>query len=148
MQLNYEIRKMKNEDKKEVLLMMDAFYSSAAVYSNGSQEIFNTDIDNCISDNPYLDGFIFADVKLILGYAMIAKSFSTEYGKPCVWLEDLYIKPEYRGNGIIPKFISYIREKYPDAVFKLEVECGNTHALHVYKKAGFEGLPYKEMIKL
>ena len=34
------------------------------------------------------------------GYGMAAKSFSTEYGRQCIWLEDIYIKAEYRGLGI------------------------------------------------
>ena len=47
----------------------------------------------------------------ILGYAMIAKSFSTEFGKPCMWIEDLYIREAYRGTGLGSKFLDYIEAK-------------------------------------
>ena len=34
-----------------------------------------------------------------IGYALFFGSFSTFLGKPGVYLEDIYIRPEYRGNG-------------------------------------------------
>ncbi len=143
--MKFCIRKIKNEDKSELMSMMKNFYSSDAVYTNGSVEIFERDINNCINENPYLEGYIFYSKDRILGYAMIAKSFSTEFGKPCIWLEDLYIKPEFRGNGIIPKFIDYVKNIFTDSIFRLEVEKENSHAVHVYKKKGFLELPYLEM---
>ena len=39
------IRKMKEDDRASVLEMMRVFYASPAVLSNGSEEIFNNDID-------------------------------------------------------------------------------------------------------
>ena len=79
---------------------------------------------------------------------MCAKSFSTEFGKRCVWIEDLFVKEEFRGKGIGGQFLSYISEKYSDCVIRLEAEAENECAIHVYNKAGFEVLPYTELIKL
>ena len=146
--MDFEIRKMHFEDKQEILTMMKEFYSTDAVSTNGSAEIFETDFENCISNSPYLEGFVFCQNKNILGYAMIAKTFSTEFGKICIWLEDLYVKKEYRGQGIISKFFEYTEKRYKNNIFKLEVENENTHAIQVYKKRGFNMLPYVEMIKL
>ncbi len=141
------IRKMVAEDKPIIIDMMRAFYSSPAVLSNGSTEIFNADIDACVGDNPYLEGYTFEENGKILGYAMLAKSFSTEFGKPCIWIEDLYILSEYRGRGIGSNFFKFIEEKYPVHLFRLEVEEENERAVKVYKKCGFEVLPYMEMKK-
>ena len=127
--------------------MMEVFYASPAVLSNGSAEIFKNDVENCVGTCPYLEGYIFHADGNIRGYAMVAKSFSTEFGKPCIWIEDLYIKSEYRGLGIGSKFFSYIEEKYPDAVLRLEVEKENERAIKVYEKCGYEVLPYLEMKK-
>ena len=141
------IRHMEEKDRSQVIEMMRIFYVSDAVLSNGSDEIFNTDIDNSIGPNPYIEGYIFEDGDNIQGYAMLAKSFSTEFGKPCIWVEDLYIKSEYRGLGIGSLFLNYIEEKYPGSVFRLEVEAENERAVNVYKKCGYEILPYMEMKK-
>lgn len=132
---------------EEVIEMMRVFYASAAVYTNGSEEIFFNDVENCINENPYLEGYVFVEDDIVLGYAMLAKSFSTEFGKPCIWIEDLYLKPEYRGKNIGTEFFQFIEKKYRNVIFRLEVEEENKRAIYVYKKNGFEVLPYMEMKK-
>ena len=142
------VRAMVDSDKAAVLEMMRIFYASPAVLSNGSEEIFTADIENCVGDNPYLEGYIIEDAGIIQGYGMVAKSFSTEFGKPCIWIEDLYIKQAYRGREIGKLFLDYIADKYPHCLLRLEVEEENERAMKLYKKCGFEVLPYKEMKKL
>ena len=142
------IKPMTSEHKGAVLEMMRVFYASPAVLSNGSDEIFNSDIDNCINDNPYLEGFVFEENGEIFGYAMVAKSFSTEFGLPCIWIEDLYFKPEFRGKGLGGEFFAYLDEKYPGTIMRLEAEEENERAIHVYKKCGFDVLPYMELKKI
>ena len=117
-----KIRPMSKDDKSSVIEMMRTFYSSAAVLSNGSEEIFINDVENCINDNPYLEGYIVEGDDGIQGYAMVAKSFSTEFGKPCIWVEDLYLKEEYRGLGIGAMVLDYIAQKYRGYLMRLEVE--------------------------
>ena len=139
------IRKMTAQDKETVLEMMQVFYASPAVLSNGSEEIFRSDVDACVTDNPYLDGYVWEEMGEILGYAMCAKSFSTEFGKPCVWIEDLYLKPRARGQGRGGAFLRYIRSAYPGALLRLEAEPENAVAVALYRKMGFEELPYLEL---
>ena len=145
--MSAKIREMVISDKSEVLDMMRVFYSSPAVLSNGSEEIFSNDFDNCINDCPYLEGYIFENNGDILGYAMLAKSFSTEFGKRCIWIEDIFVKEEYRGEGIGTAFFAFLDEKYADCIFRLEAEEENERAIAVYKKCGFDILPYMEMKK-
>lgn len=146
--MNTTIRLMKEWDRKSVLEMMRVFYTSPAVLSNGSEEIFEADIENCVNDCPFLEGYVFEDNHMIQGYAMVAKSFSTEFGKPCIWIEDLYIKDDYRGLGIGSQFFTFIEEKYKNVIFRLEAEEENERAVHVYKKCGYDVLPYLEMKKI
>lgn len=147
--MSHIIRAMLPKDKDAVLEMMREFYASPAVFSNGSEEIFKADIEQCTKANPYLEGYVFEDtessVKELQGYAMVAKSFSTEFGKQCIWIEDIYIKEEFRGLGIGSNFMQYMKEKYTDCIFRLEVEEENEQAVRVYEKHGFTFLPYKEM---
>ena len=69
------IREMTAKDKPIIIDMMRAFYSSPAVLSNGSTEIFNADIDACLSDSPYLEGYVFEEKGKIQGYTRL-----TEFG--------------------------------------------------------------------
>lgn len=146
--MDFKIRKIKESDRAEILSMMEKFYSSDVVFTNGGKEIFEEDFSHCIDENPYLEGFVFECDEKILGYSMVSKSFSTEFGKVCIWFEDLYLKPEFRGFGIIPKFMKFIEAKYPKAVLRLEAEKENAHAVRVYEKSGFKTLPYVEFYKI
>ncbi|MBQ7046273.1 MAG: GNAT family N-acetyltransferase [Oscillospiraceae bacterium] len=142
-----KIRAMVAEDKSAVIEMMRVFYASPAVLSNGSEEIFQNDVENCVNESQYLEGYIFENSDEIQGYAMLAKSFSTEFGKPCIWIEDLYIKDNYRGSGIGSSFMDFVKNKYADCIIRLEVESDNEKAVRMYEKNGFEVLPYMEMKK-
>ena len=142
------IRRMNESDRESVMDMMRTFYASPAVLTNGSDEIFVADIEECVSDSPYAEGYVFEDSGETIGYAMLAKSYSTEYGKRCIWIEDIYIKEGYRGKGIGSEFFRFLEESYPDVLFRLEAEEENERAIHVYKKSGFEVLPYLELKKI
>lgn len=111
--MNSIIRPMTPKDKNSVLEMMRVFYASPAVFTNGSDDIFRTDIENCINDNPYLEGYIFEVSGEIQGYGMIAKSFSTEFGIPCMWIEDIYIKESCRGARHRKQIYRLYRGKIP-----------------------------------
>ena len=141
------VRKMEEKDRASVLEMMRVFYASPAVLSNGSEEIFRADFENCVGDSPYAEGFIVEDAGEILGYAMVAKSYSTEFGKPCIWIEDLYLKESYRGKGLGSQVLQFIFDEFPGSIFRLEVEEENARAIAAYRKNGFDVLPYMEMKK-
>ena len=147
MAMGTTIRMMTAQDKSDVLEMMRIFYASPAVLSNGSEEIFAADIEACVSGSPYLEGYVMEEAEKIQGYAMVAKSFSTEFGKPCIWIEDLYIKDGCRGRGIGKMFLAFLEQKYTDCIFRLEAEEENEAAVGLYKKCGFTELPYMEMKK-
>lgn len=145
--MNTTIRSMQPEDRQAVMEMMKVFYASPAVLSNGSADIFSNDIDACTGDSPYAEGYIIETGTEIAGYAMLAKSYSTEFGKMCIWIEDLYLKKNYRGQGIGKLFFDFITSKYTGCIFRLEVEEENTRAIRLYQKCGFDVLPYMEMKK-
>lgn len=145
---NITIRPMKSEDKKEVMQMMRVFYDSPAVHHKAPDEILERDIDDCISSMPYIEGFIIEKSANTAGYFMTSISYTTEYGGICIWLEDLYIKPDYRHSGISGKVFEFIEKHYPNAVrFKLEVEPENEFAVKCYQKYGYKISPYCEMTK-
>ena len=140
-----QIRKMTAAHGAAVMDMMREFYASPAVLSNGSAEIFRADIAACVSDSPFVEGYVFAEGEALLGYAMVASSFNCEYGRPCKWIEDLYICPNHRGRGIGGAFLDYIAAQYPACLLRLEVEEENEGAVALYKRHGFQVFPYMEM---
>ncbi len=51
--MNNVIRTMTKDDRASVIEMMRVFYLSPAVYTNGSEEIFQNNVENCINDCPF-----------------------------------------------------------------------------------------------
>ena len=140
------IEKMTGDHYEEVLKMMRIFYDSPAVLHTSSDNVLRNDIDACIGDCPYLDGYVFVEDGVIAGYSMVSKSFTTEYGGICAWIEDLYVKEEFRRRGISKEFFEELSGMYPDIVrFKLEVEPENERAIETYKKCGYDKLHYDIM---
>ena len=142
------IRKMENRDAEEVFGMMRQFYDSPAVFHTSSDAVLRKDIEDCISDMPLVEGFVFEEDEKLLGYAMTALNYTTEYGGISVWIEDIYLKPEARGKGMATEFFAFIEKQYPQAVrFKLEVEQENEVAIAAYRRNGYSISPYFEMTK-
>ena len=75
-----KIRAMQLKDMEEVVGMMRVFYDSPAVIHAAPDEILRQDVKDCVGDCPYIEGYIFEENDRILGYSMVAKSYSTEYG--------------------------------------------------------------------
>ena len=75
----------------------------------------------------------------IVGQALFFKNFSTFLGKPGIYLEDLYVKPEMRGKGIgkqlLDKIISIAKERNYGRV-EWSVLDWNETAIDFYKKIG------------
>ena len=142
----FTIRKILREDSAKVLKMMRTFYNSSAVITNGSEKIFAANIENFLGGSNFIEGFVFLADEKVIGYGMLAKSYSTEFGGECIWIEDIFIEAEYRGRGYGSKFIEFVKEMYPDKILRLETEHENLKALSVYKNFGFKELPYLELV--
>ncbi|MBK1877906.1 GNAT family N-acetyltransferase [Pelagicoccus mobilis] len=78
-----------------------------------------------------------------VGYAIFCYNFSTFVGKAGIYLEDLYVKPEYRGHGMGKALFKAV------AQVALDEDCGrmewvaldwNTPALEFYKSQGAQCL--------
>ncbi len=144
-----KIRPIRKEDKAELIEIMTEFYSSPAVLTKPNRKLFEKDIDNCVGELPFVEGFVAELDGVIAGYTMISKGYSTERGGICVQIEDLFVKSEFRGKGIGEKLLSYVEQTYKNvaARIRLEVEPSNLRAVKLYEKCGFSDLPYKQMVK-
>ena len=65
------------------------------------------------------------------------------------WARYPLLRKAYERSNISqnPEYLRFVEEKYPNSILRLEVEEENERALAVYKKCGFEPLPYMEMKK-
>lgn len=100
-----------------------------------------------------LNGTPFAAIYMLeadgqpVGYSLLALTWSQEGGGDTVWIEELYILPQFRGKGYGTAFFRELQETYPNAVrFRLEVEPDNDGAKALYGRMGFEILNYGQMV--
>ncbi len=74
-----------------------------------------------------------------VGFALFFHNFSTFKGRACLYLEDLYIKPEYRGKGYGKEMFKALAKIAVDRAcdrFDWSVLDWNTPSIEFYKKMG------------
>lgn len=82
----------------------------------------------------------------VVGYGLYYFIYSTWKGRS-VYLEDIYVKPEYQGQGIGSKIIKKVAEVALDkgcSQFRLSVLDWNKRAMDLYKALGAQDLTEAE----
>ncbi len=143
------IRKIELRDRHAYEKMAREFYSSEAVLSDVPDKSISDTFEEMIGNSPFIEGYILlSEEQEMAGYALVAKSYSQEAGGKVLWLEELFIKPSFRSQGLAYEFISFMKEDLTGNMkrIRLEVEGGNENALALYRRNGFEKLPYMQLI--
>ena len=87
------------------------------------------------------------DNGLTIGSMLTTYEWSDWRNGTILWLQSVYIKPDYRGKGIFRLMYNHLKEKvlnYSDSVgLRLYVDNTNTNAQNVYKAMGMNGDHYK-----
>ena len=81
------------------------------------------------------------------GYGLASKMYSQEAGGIQLWLEELFVLPEYRSRGLGREFIAYMESLPNVARIRLEYERSNTRAAALYRKLGYADMPYEQLVK-
>lgn len=80
-----------------------SFIRELAAYERLSHEVVATEENlraNLFGEQRYAEVLIAEHDGAPAGFALFFHNFSTFLGKPGIYLEDLYVKPEFRGAGI------------------------------------------------
>lgn len=140
--INLEIRQAREEDTPLIL----QFIKELAEYKKLSHEVVAT--GDVLRENLFGERKV---AEVVLGYyqdkpvsfALFFHNFSTFLGRPGIYLEDLYVKPEYRGRGFGRQMLSYL------AGVAKERQCGrlewwvldwNKSAVGFYESLGAEAM--------
>lgn len=95
--------------------------------------------DVLFGENNFVEVFLAEYEGKLAGQALFFKNFSTFLGKPGIYLEDLYVKPEFRGKGIgkalLMKIIALAKERDYGRVEWCVLDW-NTPAIDFYKSLG------------
>ncbi len=141
-------REITPQDRDFVLPMVRDFYRSEAVLHPVDPEILERSFRAAADPGePLLRGVLILEDNAPAGYLYLTQCYAAEVGGRCVVLEEVYLKPEFRGRGLGTQVMAWLRREYPKARrFRLEVTQENAGAVRLYQKAGYEYLSYDQMV--
>ena len=97
-QTNFEIRPARVEDVPIILELI----RDLATYERAPNEVTATEeqlVDVLFGKRPAAEVLLAFEGKSPVGFAVFFHNFSTWLGRPGLYLEDLFVKPEKRGKG-------------------------------------------------
>jgi GNAT superfamily N-acetyltransferase len=128
------IRKIEQRDFPVLISLFKEF----ALFEKLPEKMTNS-VEQMLSEKEYLTGFVAVnDVDEILGYSTYFFSYYTWIGKS-LYMDDLYVRPEYRGSGVGTMLINQV------IAFAKDENCRKLHwqvsewnqpAIDFYKSLG------------
>ena len=140
-------RKLEAGDKETYFALASAFYSSEAVLHPVPMRNIESTFRELIKRDTYIECRLCEEEGEAIGFLLVAKTFSQESGGMVTWIEELFLKEQYRGEGRGKEMVAYIEQNFPASRFRLEAEPDNSKAIHLYKKLGYRELPYVQYVK-
>jgi GNAT superfamily N-acetyltransferase len=95
---NFEIRSAQVEDVPVILELI----RDLATYERAPDEVIATEellVDVLFGERPAAEVLLAFEGQSAIGFAVFFHNFSTWLGRPGLYLEDLFVKPEKRGKG-------------------------------------------------
>lgn len=136
------------QDHDLILPMAEDFYQGDAVLHPVDREILErTFRDAADPGEPLLRGLLILSDGQPAGYLYITQCYSAEVGGRCIFLEEIYLCPPFRGRRLGDEILAWMEAQYPSARrFRLEVNAVNRGAVRLYQRAGYQYLPYDQMV--
>jgi GNAT superfamily N-acetyltransferase len=132
------IRNASEADVAEIL----AFIRALAAYERAPDAVEATEADlraHGFGPNPYFQCLIAEEDTKPAGFAFYFFDYSTWIGRPGIYLEDIFVYPEFRGRGIgkaLLQRVAAIAVEKGCARLKWEVLDWNTPAIEFYSAMG------------
>jgi GNAT superfamily N-acetyltransferase len=104
---NITIRPALPQEMPQVL----GFIRELAVYERLEQEVLASEADlsaALFGPRPYAEVVFACRDDVPVGFALFFHSFSTFRGKPGIYLEDLFVRPEARGHGVGKRLLAWL----------------------------------------
>ena len=85
--------------------------------------------------------WVFLDGETPVGYIVLTFGYSFEYHGRDSFIDELYIEPRYRRQGIGKRAMEFVEERARELgvnAIHLEVDQGNDPAAELYRRAGYD----------
>lgn len=137
--MNTELRLAEAHNLEELQPLVRACHEFEGIESSEAQR--ESALHRLLSD-PALGAIwlIFAD-EVLAGYIALCRGFSIEFNGFDAFIDEFYLQPEFRGQGIGSRVLVAIKQQARQMeinALHLEVACNNHRARKLYSAAGFE----------
>lgn len=138
--MNFQIEIAEEKDVSSIVALIREF----AAFENLSEFCEVTEanlIDAMFGKNGCVEGLMVFSENEAIGYALFYENFASFRGQRGFYLEDLYVKPEFRRSKIGEAFLRKIAQIAKSRNFKridFMVLDWNENAIRFYKKLGAE----------
>lgn len=137
---NLDDFKLRFADTNDASLILE-FIKELAIYERMLPEVVATEdiLRESLFERKIAEVIIGEYENQPIGFALFFHSFSTFIGRPGIYLEDLYVKPEMRGKGLGKIILSFLAKLALDRKCgRLEWSCldWNEPSVRFYKNLG------------
>jgi len=146
------LRSYQNSDYDDFIKMVLDFYNDGSNHFDAHKAMNELQIQNTISRSvshpEQIQINIFEFENTIAGYAITTCFWSNEYNGLVAILDELYVLPMYRSQGISSQYIQQLANIKDYKIIQLEVFKENANALKLYQKLNFKTIDRHFMNKL
>lgn len=138
--MNIQIIPYELDHYPEVFQMMLSLYEDSIQQQQMSEDKIKKTL-NIIPSHPQLGKILLFSYKTkIIGYALLINYWSNEYGGNILYVDELFVKSNYRSLGIGSQFFNYLNEHVDNDTVALCLETSpkNKKAQKFYEKNNFE----------
>lgn len=82
-----------------------------------------------------------------IGYAILVYFWSNEYGGNIITIDELYVKEQYRSQGVGSEFFAFADSMENKTAIQLETTPSNQRVNHYYQRLGFVPSENSHLIK-
>jgi GNAT superfamily N-acetyltransferase len=145
--------KIRPAEERDIDAIFDLIQGLAAYEKLSDRVTGNTELlrSHLFGDRPYAEAIVAELGDLSIGFALFFHNYSTFLTKPGLYLEDVFVRPEYRRQGVGKALLA--------AVAKIAVDrgCGrlewsvlewNQNAIEFYQSLGATVLPDWKICRL
>jgi len=127
------------DDIETLIAMMREFYVREGLTFD--ETIARRGLRGIIGGETFGRVFLVLSADAVAGYAVLTFGYSLEFHGRDAFVDEIYLRDEYRGQGIGGRALEFLIEVCAENgvnALHLEVERSNTKAQAVYRKFGFE----------
>ncbi|HBN82141.1 MAG TPA: N-acetyltransferase, partial [Ruminococcaceae bacterium] len=116
------IRRMERKDREEYLKMTGEFYASDAVLHKIPLKYRSDAFEELMRSEDYITAYLLEQDGKAAGYALLSRQFSQEAGGMALWIDEIYIRPPFRGRGLGSEFFRFLEGNIHGKIKRLRLE--------------------------